>query len=51
VAAAVVDRQHLDVDMIESAVDLLVFDPHVGKMQLVIEVRQVVLPRPFLDPC
>ena len=35
-AAAVVDRQHLDVDMIESAVDLLVFDPHVGEVDLVV---------------
>lgn len=35
--------------MIESAIDILVFDSYVGKMQLVIEIRQVVRPRPVFD--
>jgi uncharacterized protein (DUF4415 family) len=35
--------------MVETAVDLLVFDSDVGKMQLVVEIRQVVRPRPVFD--
>jgi hypothetical protein len=46
---AIVDSQHLDVHVVMTAVDVLVFDAHVGEMHLVIEVRKVVLVSPFLD--
>ena len=42
-------RQHLDIYVVVAAVDILVLDPHVREMDLLIEVRQVVLASPFLD--
>jgi hypothetical protein len=44
-----VNRRDLDVLVIPPAVELLVFDPQVGKMDLVIEVGEVVVVCPCLD--
>jgi hypothetical protein len=49
VAASIVDRCDLNISVIPSPIGLLVFDAHVGEMDLVIEVREVVVVRPFLD--
>jgi hypothetical protein len=49
VRAAVVGRGYFDVVVIPAAVWLLIFDPQVGEMDLVIEVREVVLERPGLN--
>jgi hypothetical protein len=49
VTAPIVDRRDLDVSMIPSPIRLLVFDAQVGEMDLIVEVREVVLVRPFLD--
>jgi hypothetical protein len=46
---SIVDSQNLDIDMVVAPVYLLVFDPHVGEVDLVVKVREVVLTRPFLD--
>jgi len=47
--APIVDRRDLDILVLASPVELLVFDPHVGKVDLVVEVREVVFAGPFLD--
>ena len=47
--AAIVRRDDLDVLALPSAIGLLVLDADVGEMDLVIEVRQVVLVRPFAN--
>ena len=47
--AAVVDCQHLDVFVVAPAVDLLVLDAQVRKVDLVVEVREVVVVRPFFN--
>jgi hypothetical protein len=44
-----VDRRDLDILVIPPAIGLFVFDPHVREMDLVIEVGEVVVVRPFLD--
>jgi hypothetical protein len=44
-----VDCRDLDILVIPPAIGLFVFDAHVGKMDLVIEVGEVVVVRPFLD--
>jgi hypothetical protein len=44
-----VGRGYFDVVVIPAAVWLLIFDPQVGEMDLVIEVREVVLERPGLN--
>jgi hypothetical protein len=44
-----VDRRDLDILVIPPAIGLFVFDPHVREMDLVIEVGDVVVVRPFLD--
>jgi hypothetical protein len=49
VCAAVVDGQHLDVHVVKAAVELFVFDADIGKMDLVVEIRQVMRSRPILD--
>jgi hypothetical protein len=49
VAASVVNRHHLHIAVIVSPVELLVFDTQVGKVHLIIEVREVVIARPLLD--
>jgi hypothetical protein len=49
VAAPVVDGRDLDVPMIPAAIGLFVLDAQVGEMDLVAEVREVVVVRPFLD--
>src|SRR2546422_186634 len=49
VAAPIVDRRDLDVLVIPPAIGLFVFEPHVGEVNLVTEVGEVVLVRPFLD--
>jgi hypothetical protein len=49
VRAAIVLGDHVDVVMIPPPVRLLVLDPDVGKMNLVVEVRQVVLEGPLPD--
>ena len=43
------DRNDLHILVVAAAVDLLVFDPQVGEMDLLIEVRQVVFERPLFD--
>ena len=43
---AVVDGQYLDVLVLTAPVDLFVLDTKVGKMNLVVEVRQVVFGGP-----
>jgi len=44
-----VDRRDLDILVIPPPIGLLVFDAQVREMDLVIEVREVVFVRPFLD--
>ena len=39
----------LDIDVILAAVDVAILDAAVGEMDLLVEVRQVVIPRPLLD--
>jgi hypothetical protein len=46
--APVVDRDDFDILMIPASVELFVFDPQVREMNLVVEVREVVVARPFL---
>src|SRR5947209_11044434 len=46
---AIVNGEDLDVDVIVTPVELLELDPYVRKVQLLIEVRQVVLQRPLFD--
>ena len=46
---AVVNGEDLDVDVIVTPVEFLELDPDVRKVQLLIEVRQVVLQRPLFD--
>jgi hypothetical protein len=40
---------HLDVFVARAAVHILVLDAHVREVHLVVEVRQLVLPRPGRD--
>ena len=47
--AAVVDRSDLDVAVKVVSVQVEVVDPNVGKMDVSIEVRQVVFVRPAFD--
>jgi hypothetical protein len=47
--AAVMLRRDLDVVVVPPAVRFLVLDVRIGKMHLVIEVRQCVLKRPTAD--
>jgi len=49
VRPAIVDRQDFDAFVCPTPVELLVFDPQVGKMHLVVEVRELVLERPLFD--
>jgi hypothetical protein len=49
VSATVVDGQDLDIPVVAAAVDFLVFDPQIRKMDPLVEVRQVVLVSPLLD--
>jgi hypothetical protein len=44
-----VDRDNLDIAVIVSPVEFLVFDAQVWKVHLIVEVRKVVLARPLLD--
>jgi hypothetical protein len=44
-----VDGQNLDILVETTAVDLLVLDAEIGKVHLLVEVRQVVLARPKGD--
>jgi hypothetical protein len=46
---AVVDGGDLDVLMVPASVELLVLDAHVGEMDLLVEVGQVVFKRPGLN--
>ncbi len=46
--AAVVLREQLDILLVLAPVDL-VLDAVVGKVNLPVEVRQIVLPRPFTN--
>jgi hypothetical protein len=43
------ERRDLHVGVIPSSAGRFVLDPHVGKVDLLIEVRQVVNSCPFLD--
>ena len=43
------DGRDLDMLVIPPPVDLLVFDPQVGEVDLLVEVRQVVFERPLFD--
>jgi hypothetical protein len=49
VTAAIVHRGDLDILVIPPPIGLLVLDAQVGEVDLVVEVREVVFPRPFLD--
>jgi hypothetical protein len=49
VRAAVMDRDHLDIHMVPSAVGVFVLDARVRKMHLLVEVRQLVLASPLFD--
>jgi hypothetical protein len=49
VRAAIVNGEHLDVLMTVATIAVFVLDPEVWKMDLVIEVRQVMLHRPEAD--
>ena len=42
-------RRHLDVVVVPPAVRFLILDARIGKVQLVIEVRELVLDRPGAD--
>jgi hypothetical protein len=44
-----VHGDHLHVDVVSVPVSIPVLDTHVGEVHLIVEVRQVMLPRPFLD--
>ena len=46
---AIVDGRDLDILVLPPPIGLLVFDAQVREMDLVIEVREVVVVRPFLD--
>ena len=46
---AVVDGQDLDIFVVTAAVDLLVFDAQIRKVDLLVEVRQVMLMCPLFD--
>ena len=46
---AIVDGRDLDILVLPPSIGLLVFDAQVREMDLVIEVREVVVVRPFLD--
>ena len=43
------DGDDLDIFVVAAAVDLLVFDPEIGEMDLLVEVRQVMFERPVFD--
>jgi hypothetical protein len=43
------DRDHLDIHMVPSAVGVFVLDARVRKMHLLVEVRQLVLASPRFD--
>src|SRR6202023_355189 len=47
--APIVDRRDLDILAIPPPIGLFVFDPHVREVNLLIEVGEVVVVRPFLD--
>jgi hypothetical protein len=47
VRTAIVDGQHLHVFMAAAAIEFLAFDAQVGKVHVLVEVRQVVLERPL----
>src|SRR6266851_4544102 len=49
VSATVMQGDHLDVHVVPASVGLLVLDARVREMDLLVEVRQVVLAGPFLD--
>jgi hypothetical protein len=49
VAAPIVDRRDLDISVIPTPIGFFVFDAEVGEMNLVMEVREVVLVRPLLN--
>jgi hypothetical protein len=49
VRTSVMDGHHLDIFMIAAPVELLVFDPKIGKMHLLVEVREVVFVGPLFD--
>jgi hypothetical protein len=46
---AVVGCDHFDVLVVLEAITVAIFDPQIRKMDLLIEVREVVLVRPFAD--
>jgi hypothetical protein len=48
-SAAIMDRQHFDIFVVVAPVDLLVLDAKIRKMDLLVEVGQVVVARPFLN--
>jgi hypothetical protein len=41
-----VDRQDLDVQMIVTAIAILVFDPQIGEVHVAVEVGEIVFVRP-----
>ena len=49
VRTTVMNRHHLDVHVVPAPVGVLVFDARVRKMDLLIEVRQVMLAGPLFD--
>jgi hypothetical protein len=48
-SAAIVNGDDLDVDVIVAPIELFVLDPHIRKVQLLIEIGQVVLERPLCN--
>jgi len=48
-AAAIVNRRDLDVDAIPASIRQFVLDAQVREVDLLVEVRQLVLQRPLLD--
>ena len=44
--AAIVDREHLEIEVVRATVYALVLDARVGEMQMPVKVREVVLVRP-----
>jgi hypothetical protein len=47
--ASIVLRRDLHIDVVLAAVDVTVLDAEIGEMDLLIEVRQVMLPGPLFD--
>ena len=47
--AAIVLRRDLEIEVVDLSIDVSILDAGIGEMDLLIEVRQVVLARPLFD--